>query len=233
MLDRDGETLQSSIAKLEKDGFRARGYAADVSSETDVVAAVRRAETELGCLSVLVNNAGFAHAGPTLEFALRDWREIYATIVEGTFLCSRVAVATMSRGGSIVNIGSIAGIVGQPEAVAYGSAKAAVIAMTRALAVEWAHLNIRVNAVAPGIVRTTMLDWSIDAGIVDPGALRARIPQQRFAEPDEIAQAVLYLASPAARYITGQCLCVDGGWTAFGWSAWTPTASREQSLPNR
>lgn len=226
MLDRDAGTLETSVATLQREGLDAHAYTADVSSEADVLATVRRTRRDLGRPSVLVNNAGFARTGPTLDFALNDWREVYATIVEGTFLCSREAVAAMSgHDGSIVNIASITGIVGQPEAVAYASAKAAVIAMTRTLAVEWAHLNVRVNAVAPGIVQTAMLGRSIDAGVVEPDALLARIPQQRFADPDEIAHTVLYLASPAARYITGQCVCIDGGWTAFGWTGLTEASS--------
>jgi NAD(P)-dependent dehydrogenase (short-subunit alcohol dehydrogenase family) len=158
-----------------------------------------------------------------MSFPLADWQASLDVLVTGVFLCSREFGRAMrdGGGGSIVNISSINGLVAFPMRLAYSAAKAAVISMTKVLAVEWAGYGIRVNAVAPGMTETDMFQEAIDQGLIDVEAYRAHTPLGRFAQPEEIADAVLYLASPRSRYVTGQVLAPDGGWTAFGWIPWS------------
>jgi len=118
--------------------------------------------------------------------------------------------------GAIVNIASIAGLAGIPGRNAYGAAKAGIAAMTRSLACEWARHGVRVNAVAPGYVRTALVDDLVRNGALDSRAIEARTPMRRLAQPDEIAAAITFLASPEASFITGVTLPVDGGWLALG-----------------
>jgi NAD(P)-dependent dehydrogenase (short-subunit alcohol dehydrogenase family) len=139
----------------------------------------------------------------------------------GTFLCSREFGSRMlTRGrGTIVNISSINATVAFPQRLAYCAAKAAVEMMTKVLAIEWADRGVRVNAVAPGVTRTEMVDLAIASGIVDEALYVGRTPLRRLATPTEIADAVLFLASDKAAFITGSTLVVDGGWSAFGYAS--------------
>src|SRR5690606_35153831 len=137
---------------------------------------------------------------------LSDWEDSFAVLTTGVFLCSRAFGRSMrdSGGGTIVNISSPNGIVNFPMRLAYSAAKAAVLSMTRVLAVEWAGYDIRVNAVAPGMIETAMLRQVIDEGLIDEAAYRAHTPLGRFGRPEEIAEAVLFLAGPRGSYFTGQ-----------------------------
>jgi NAD(P)-dependent dehydrogenase (short-subunit alcohol dehydrogenase family) len=141
----------------------------------------------------------------------------------GVFLCCREFGGRMreSGGGAIVNISSINGLIAFPMRLAYSAAKAAVNSMTEVLAVEWATYGIRVNAVAPGMTETEMFQSAIDEGLIDMPAYIAHTPLGRIAQPEEIADTVLYLASERSRFMTGQVLVVDGGWTKFGWVPWS------------
>jgi NAD(P)-dependent dehydrogenase (short-subunit alcohol dehydrogenase family) len=136
----------------------------------------------------------------------------------GTFLFSREAYGMMAprKAGSIVNISSIAGILGMPKRNAYGAAKAGIATMTKSMACEWAGSGIRVNAVAPGFVATALVKKLEADGFIDMPRLRRRTPMGRLAQPSEIAAAIYFLSSSAASYITGAVLSVDGGWAAFG-----------------
>jgi NAD(P)-dependent dehydrogenase (short-subunit alcohol dehydrogenase family) len=158
-----------------------------------------------------------------MSFPVEDFRRSLDVMVTGVFLCSREFGKSMraSGGGAIVNISSINGIVAFPMRLAYSAAKAAVISMTKILAVEWAGYGIRVNAVAPGNTETEMLKQAIDQGLIDVGAYYAHTPLGRFAQPEEIADTVEYLVSDRARYLTGQLMVPDGGWTSFGWIPWS------------
>jgi NAD(P)-dependent dehydrogenase (short-subunit alcohol dehydrogenase family) len=213
---------------LDENAVRARarelsgnhhGFACDVSDADQVARAFEAIDKRYGRLDVLVNNAGIVGSQePSIRQDMEYFDRITKVIVNGTFLCSRAAYHPMAarKKGAIVNVGSIAGLVGLPRRNAYGAAKAGVHSLTRALACEWAAQGIRVNAVAPGFIATSMVQGLVDRGIVDEARLSRRIPMGRLGTPDEVAEAILFLASDSARYVTGSVLSVDGGWAAFG-----------------
>jgi NAD(P)-dependent dehydrogenase (short-subunit alcohol dehydrogenase family) len=179
--------------------------------------------SDFGGVGVLVNNAGIGRLGPSMSLPLEDWQAQLDVMATGVFLCCREFGKMMraSGGGVIVNISSINGIVAFPMRLAYSAAKAAVISMTKVLAVEWAGYGIRVNAVAPGNTRTGLFELAASEGHIDLDAYMDHTPLRRLAEPEEIAETALYLASPRSSYLTGQVIVPDGGWTAFGWIPWT------------
>ncbi len=191
----------------------------DVSDEADVVAAVAELQRRHRRIDALVNNAGIGDTHlPTLEQQVDTFDRIVRVHLNGVFVTSREVARLMiaRKTGVILNISSIAGITGLPRRNAYGAAKAGVAAMTRSMACEWAQHGVRVNAIAPGYTRTSLVKTLIDAGRIDEPRLARRIPLGRLAEPREIAQVAAFLCSPAASYVTGSIVCVDGGWTAFG-----------------
>lgn len=216
LFDIDGDAAKARATEL---GGNHEGYGCDVSDEEQVNQAFAAVDARYGRLDVLVNNAGIVGSQePSIQQDMQYFDRITKVIINGTFLCSRAAYHPMARGnkGSIVNVGSIAGLVGLPRRNAYGAAKAGVHSMTRSLACEWASKGIRVNAVAPGFIATSMVKGLIDRGALDPTRLERRIPMGRLGTPEEVADAILFLASDSARYITGSTLSVDGGWAAFG-----------------
>jgi len=196
-------------------------YRCDVSDERQVLDAASRVEGELGPVDVLVNNAGIAHIAPSEDLPVDEWRRSLAVMATGTFLCSRTFGRRMLelRRGAIVNVSSINASEAFPQRLAYCAAKAAVEMTTRVLAIEWADRGVRVNAVAPGVTRTEMVESAIATGAVSEQLYVGRTPMRRLAEPSEIAEAVLFLASDRAGFITGTTLVVDGGWSAFGYAA--------------
>jgi NAD(P)-dependent dehydrogenase (short-subunit alcohol dehydrogenase family) len=223
ILERDAALAAEAERRLVGEGAEARSYEVDVADESGVAAAAERVVADFGRVDVLVNNAGIGLLGPSMSFATSDFRASLDVMIVGVFLCSREFGKAMrdAGGGTIVNISSINGIVAFPMRLAYSAAKAAVISMTKVLAGEWAGYGIRVNAVAPGMTNTDMVREAVEQGLVDVDAYLAQTPLGRFAEPDEIAQAVLYLAADRSRYLTGQVIASDGGWTAFGWIPWS------------
>jgi len=223
ILERDPELGGKTAERLSADGADARFYELDVSDEEGVASAARRVVSDFGRVDVLVNNAGISRLGPSMSFSVEDLRASLDVMVVGVFLCSREFGKAMrdGAGGAIVNISSINGIVAFPMRLAYSAAKAGVISMTEMLASEWAGFGIRVNAVAPGMTNTEMVRDAINQGLIDFDAYMEHTPLRRFGEPEEIAEAVLYLASDRSSYITGQVIVPDGGWTAFGWVPWS------------
>jgi NAD(P)-dependent dehydrogenase (short-subunit alcohol dehydrogenase family) len=178
-----------------------------------------------GCIDALVNNAGIAdQTAPTLLQDIDAFDRVLSVHLRGTFLMSQQVIACMiaqtrdEHGvrGAIVNIGSIASTGGIPGRNAYCSAKAGVLGMTRALASEWARRGVRVNAVAPGYVKTALVQKLTEQGAIDGATIARRTPMGRMAETSEIANAISFLISPQASYITGAVLPVDGGWAALG-----------------
>jgi NAD(P)-dependent dehydrogenase (short-subunit alcohol dehydrogenase family) len=218
VLERDPASGEETAGRLG-----ARFYALDVADEAGVVAVAERVMADLGRVDVLVNNAGIGRLGPSMSFPVEDFRVSLDVMVTGVFLCSREFGKAMRAGGggAIVNISSINGLVAFPMRLAYSAAKAAVVSMTKVLATEWAGYGIRVNAVAPGNTRTEMVQEAIDQGLIDLDAYMDHTPQRRLAEPEEIADTVLYLASDRSAFLTGQVIAADGGWTAFGWIPWS------------
>jgi len=218
IVDRDAAAAAALAAEIDAAGRPARALAADVSDEADVEALFAEVVAGEGRVDVLVNNAGTALRKPATELPLADWDKVVAVNMTGVFLCARAAARHMiaaGRGGAIVNTASIMGLSGgglYPN-ISYQTTKGAVVNMTRALAVEWAPHRIRVNAVAPTYVRTAFI-----APLLAQPELVAKIeamtPLGRLAEPEEVAAAILFLASPAAAMITGHTLPVDGGFLA-------------------
>jgi NAD(P)-dependent dehydrogenase (short-subunit alcohol dehydrogenase family) len=223
ILDYDITTAQTTAARLG-----ATAHQCDVSVRSSVEAAVAGVIDTHGRVDVLVNNAGLGLAGPSETFSDADWDTSIGVMQTGVFLCSQVVGRHMleRRRGTIVNISSINAWEAFPMRLAYCAAKAAVVAMTQVLAIEWADRGIRVNAVAPGVTRTALVQKGIDEGIIDVAAYRTRTPMHRFGEPDEIARAVLFLACDEdSSFVTGTTLCADGGWSAMGWIAKEAAAS--------
>jgi NAD(P)-dependent dehydrogenase (short-subunit alcohol dehydrogenase family) len=223
LLERDAALGEEAADRLTAAGADARAYAVDVSDEAGVRSAAERVAEDFGGVDVLVNNAGIGRLGPSMSFPLDDWRASLDVMVTGVFLCSREFGRTLrdGGGGTIVNISSINGLVAFPMRLAYSAAKAAVISMTKVLAVEWSGYGIRVNAVAPGNTRTDMVQEAVDQGLIDIEAYMDHTPLRRLAEPREVADVVLYLASERSGFLTGQVIAADGGWTAFGWVPWS------------
>jgi NAD(P)-dependent dehydrogenase (short-subunit alcohol dehydrogenase family) len=198
-------------------GGDAVGIGADVTTEAGAAALVDGALEAFGALDVFVNNAGMAMSGDTVDVTLDDWRRLLDLNMTAVFLCSRAAARHMlaAGGGSIINTASVQAFAPFPRRLAYGSSKAAVVMMTKIMAAEWAP-SIRVNAVAPGYVRTDMTERLRAEGRIDFDAISRRTPQGRLAEPAEIAGAYIYLASTEASFVTGETIVLDGGWLAFG-----------------
>ena len=217
LFDRDEQALAEASRELARSGVDHLAEPLDVSDEAAVEAAMSRVVARYGRIDVLVNNAGIALRRPTLELSLADWQAVVDVNLTAVFLCSRAAARSMIRGGggAIVNVASIMGLSGgglYPN-LSYQSTKGAVVNLTRALAVEWAAEGIRVNAVAPTWVKTDLTQ-----GLFQDPDLLARVldmmPMRRLAEPADIANAIVFLASDRASMITGHTLPVDGGFLA-------------------
>ncbi|WP_420377743.1 SDR family oxidoreductase [Sinorhizobium saheli] len=188
----------------------------DVSRQDDVLAFCTLLENRFSQIGVLVNNAGI---GPTMaatvDTPIKDFQRALAVNLIGPYSVACEIAKLMKPGAAIVNVASLAGLLGNPKRNGYAASKAALISITKTLACAWASRGIRVTAVAPGYVRTPMVAELETAGKLDVRAIRRRVPIGRLARPDEIARAVHFLASEQARYITGSALVVDGGWMSF------------------
>lgn len=193
--------------------------AGDVADSAQVTALVRAAQDRLGQINALINCAGIPDPGqPALTLDRSAWDRLFAIHVTGSLLMSQAVAPGMiaAGGGAIVNLSSIAGLVGLPARAGYGVAKAGIGMLTRILACEWAVHRIRVNAVAPGYVATPLVQGLIDQGKIDGAAICRRTPLGRFAQPSEIAAVIGFLVSAHASYVTGAIIPVDGGYSAFG-----------------
>jgi NAD(P)-dependent dehydrogenase (short-subunit alcohol dehydrogenase family) len=210
------EKLSRTLAGVASAGAKAVPVALDVRSQASIEKAMAHVIGACGRVDVLVNNAGVPLRKPALEMTADEWDAVIDVNLTGTFFMSQQMgryLVKNKRPGCIVNIASTHGLVALDERSAYGIAKAAIMHMTRMLAIEWADHGIRVNAVAPGRVDTP----SRAGSLAEPGYREralGRIPLQRFGTPEEVAGAVRYLAGPDAAYITGQTLVLDGGLTA-------------------
>lgn len=206
LVDREHERVDAVAAEL---GSRARALALDVRDEDAVRAAV-------GGLDILANVAGIGSTTTAPDTTLEVWEDVFGVNVTGTFLCCKHAIGDMAErgGGAIVNVGSIAGMVGLRNRAAYCASKGAVIAFTRALAIDHVGQGVRVNSVSPGTVDSPWVRRLVEDVGESMDALRARQPMGRLGLPDEVAEAVAYLASDAAAFITGSNLVIDGGVTA-------------------
>lgn len=219
LCSRKKEALEEVKAEIEGRGGKALALACDVTDPEDVDKAVAETEEAFGAIDVLVNNSGATWGAPAEEMPLEKFDLVVKVNVRGTFLMSQAVGRRMierGEGGRIINISSVAGIVGgDPEymqTIGYNSSKGAVISMTRDLATSWARYGINVNAIAPGWFPTKM-----SGGLIEQfeDKMLEGIPMHRFGGPEDIKGAVIFLASPAAAYVTGQTVVVDGGATAW------------------
>jgi NAD(P)-dependent dehydrogenase (short-subunit alcohol dehydrogenase family) len=216
IVGRDAAAAVEVSAELESLGARSSTVLADVTVRADLERVLAEAVREFGRVDVLVNNAGACIHKPALEVTDDEWRSVIDVNLNGVWMASQVFGRHMieAGGGTIVNIGSMsAEIVNRPQwQPAYNASKAAVHHLTRSLAAEWAPMNVRVNALAPGYMHTDM------SPIHEPQFQRYWIedaPQQRAGEPDELGPAIVFLASDASSFMTGSVLTVDGGYTVF------------------
>jgi NAD(P)-dependent dehydrogenase (short-subunit alcohol dehydrogenase family) len=225
--DLDGDAAQQTAAAIAAaTGVSAFAAAVDVADEAQCRALIDDGAAQHGGVDILVNCAAVVAMKPALDLTLDDWQRIFRVGVFGAFACAQAfARQVIARGGegAIVNISSITAQHSAHGRAAYAASKAALDSMTRSLALEWAEHRIRVNAVAPSHTATDRLKQAIQAGRLEYDTIVQRIPLGRFAEPAEIADAVVFLASDQARFITGQVLAVDGGYTANG--GWIPLKS--------
>lgn len=210
------EDAQETARLVRQAGRRCVLFAGDIADPTVCRRLIGKAVEEFGHIDILVNNAGFENIRPSLDVDEELWDSIVDTNLKGAFFWSQAVAREMARrgnGGSIVNLCSLTSYVGIPTAVAYTSSKSGLLGMTRALSAEWAPEGIRVNAIAPGYFRTNMTEVFYE----DDGwreSMLAKIPQKRFGKEEDLAGAVVFLASDASAYVTGHCIPVDGGFLA-------------------
>ncbi len=198
-------------------GRRALVVQADVADKAAVEEMVGKTIREFGRIDILVNNAGMAIVGPSIELEESQWRRGLDVLLTGVFFCSQAAGKEMikQKSGKIVNIASMAGLVGIPERACYISAKAGVIGMTRVLAVEWAQYNININSICPGFIKTDIIAGLIERGLYDEKTLNTLTPLGKIGEPDDVANIAVFLASDESKNITGQSIVTDGGWSTY------------------
>lgn len=202
---------------LEKTGRRSLRVTCDVTARASVERLLEAVIEALGHVDILVNCAGMTKRAPTLDFSERDWSEILDTNLTGTLRgCQVFGRHMLDRGyGRIINIGSLSSFVALQEVAAYGVSKAAVVALTKSLAIEWGPKGVCVNAIAPGVFRTSLNEKLLD-GTPRGQEFLVRTPMKRFGRVEELAGAAVFLASEAASFVNGEVIAVDGGFLASG-----------------
>ncbi|MFL5482971.1 MAG: SDR family NAD(P)-dependent oxidoreductase [Gemmatimonadaceae bacterium] len=214
---RRANMVESAAREVEQRGRRSHVVTSDVTSTDSINELARVVIDKFGQVDILVNAAGITVRRPTAEVTDSEWNAILDTNLNGMMRACRAFGPHMieRRYGRVINIGSLTSVVALQEVAAYGASKAAVAALTKSLAVEWAPYNICVNAILPGVFRTALNEGLLDG--TDRGReLLMRTPMRRFGQPDELAGAAVFLASGAASFVTGHLLAVDGGFLASG-----------------
>lgn len=220
---------EETLEELRKLGADALSLPGDVSDEAAVCGMVEIVTERFGRADVLVNNAGISLLSPAEDTSLSDWRRVLEVNLTGPFLtCREFGRAMLERGsGSIVNISSVAGLLGIADRAAYNASKHGLVGLTRTLAAEWGGRGVRVNAVCPGWVKTEMDAEDQAGGGYTDTDIEGRVPMGRFASPEDVARAVAFLADPQeSGFINGHTLSVDGGW--FGDGSWESLRRRKQ-----
>jgi NAD(P)-dependent dehydrogenase (short-subunit alcohol dehydrogenase family) len=217
LVDARLDAVETVAAELRKTGCKALPVKADVTSAAEVQPAVAAALAQFGGVDALVNCAGITRRMPLEEFDEAAWDLVLAVNLKGTFLCTKyIAQEMLKKGkGTIVNFGSLGSIVAIPNSTAYCASKGGVAMFTKTAAVEWAKRGVRVNAVIPGTFNTPLLKQCVDENPAYGEEMLRRFPIGRFADPEEIVGACIFLSSDASSYVVGHLLAVDGGCIAF------------------
>jgi NAD(P)-dependent dehydrogenase (short-subunit alcohol dehydrogenase family) len=213
--DLDQDRAEATAAAIRERQGEAHAFRIDVTDPVSAAAFVAASEASLGRLDVLVNSAGMREIVPVLDLSFEDWQRVISVNLSGTFLPSQAfarRLVALGRPGRIVNLASTLGLMAAPKRAAYTASKHGVVGLTKQMALELGELNIRVNAVAPGVVRTPMTERYFQNEEYAQ-AIRDIHALGRWAEPHEIANAVLFLAAEENGFVTGSVLTVDGGWT--------------------
>ena len=210
LCDLNAEWLEETAKKVKALGRRAECYGVNVADGESVTAGVKAIEKDFGKIDVLVNNAGITKDGLIMRMSEDDWDAVLNVNLKGVFLCTKAVTRGMmkKRTGTIVNIASVIGLMGNAGQANYAASKGGVISFSKTVAKELASRNVRCNAVAPGFIRTAMTD-ALDEEVQNK--MREIIPLSRFGEPEDVANVVLFLASDASAYVTGQVLSTCGG----------------------
>ncbi len=218
VLEIDPASAETAAAELSASGVEARAYTTDVANREQVDAAFEAVLRDFGRLDIVVNNAGISRVGPhTQDVTDEDWHDSIAVMQTGVFYCMRAAGRIMvpQGSGSVINISSIRGFSPNAGRMTYCAPKAAVIMMTHVAAGEWAPHGVRVNAIAPGVLRTPMWDADVARGAIDEQLYLDVVPMHRLGQPAEVAKLVVFLCSDDAAYITGAVHVIDGALTSI------------------
>lgn len=216
IFDLDYEKAMTAAGSLPGNGHL--GIQGDVTNNQDRQNLVDTITAMGESIDVLVNNAGIQYHTPAIDVDEDQWRRLFEVNVHAMMFMSRDVgrIMVQQRSGSIINIGSIASILGMPKRSIYVTTKTAVLGITRSLAVEWASAGVRVNALGPGYHRTPLFEEYVERGAIDAQRIQKRIPMGRLGAAEDVGRAVVFFASPLSSYVTGQFLMVDGGYTVFG-----------------
>jgi 3-oxoacyl-[acyl-carrier protein] reductase len=213
------DLLTPIASQINQEGGKALAWEVDVTRFESVSTMVDKSVEQFGRLDIMVNNAGISMAHPSEELSPQDWQRALDTDLSGVFYGCQCAARKMipQGGGCIINITSVYGIVAAPGRAAYCASKAACNMLTKVLAIEWAKKNIRVNAIAPGYIRTELVQGVIDKGMLPLGAIEKRTPLGRIGEVEELLGLSVYLAGDESGFMTGSVVNIDGGWEAYGY----------------